>query len=66
MRVYRVQFHDEEDGSSIGFRFFTRKREAEKAARKGSDDPVKIVDIELSRRGVLKALDRLASHPDNG
>jgi len=61
-----------EGGNSAGSEFFTSKAEAEKAARKfRRDEPqefarVNEIDVTPTKAGILAALNRHASHPDNG
>lgn len=60
-------------GNSAGFEFFTTKRVAERAAAEwNKDNPdeesARIVEIKVvpTKRGILRALNLYASHPDNG
>ncbi len=78
MRFYRVHLYSHGEGSD-GYRFFTTKAEAMKA--KGqfdaqSDDyrddwesldaEIDVLDITPNKRGILRALERYASHERNG
>jgi len=75
MRFYQVHM-THEAGTSVGYRWFTNRREAESHAanwRKTSPGDVidqqaeiKPVEIEPTRTGILDALRRFANHPDNG
>jgi hypothetical protein len=65
-------------GVNVGFEYFTTKREAEKAFRDwmSSEDEewvcsaegtkIEIIDVEPGKYGILRALNKYASHPDNG
>jgi hypothetical protein len=58
-------------GESAGFEYFTTLNDAERTARKwaksedGSSE-IKVIEIEPSKSGILRALNHYASHPDNG
>jgi hypothetical protein len=71
MKFYQV-CKTTEAGNSAGCWFFTSKSAAEKAARDfRHDNPDEFANvceiaIELTRAGILAALNRHASHPDNG
>lgn len=69
MRFYRLEFIMEMDGSQ-GFRWFTNKADAERVARKWfePDHKYKLTthEIEPTKTGILKALNSVASHPNNG
>ncbi len=72
MRIYRLHVREHQAGST-GYEFFTSRRKATKAEcdAKGRDD-VAAVDldgpheIQLTKSGVLSALNRFARHADNG
>lgn len=62
-------------GESAGHEFFASKRDADKAAaewrRQGSEleehaAEVQPITVEPTRQGILRALNRYASHTDNG
>lgn len=73
MKIYRVAFQTE-GGISAGYRFFRNQREAERAAYawKRDREPeldlplIDVWDYPISAAGMLAALERLASHADNG
>lgn len=71
MKFYRVS-QSHEHGASAGSDWFTNKQDADGAAgkwRKESDHhaaTVEAVDIEPTKAGILDALRRYATHPDNG
>ncbi len=74
MKLYRNHRFDD-DQASMGFTWFTSKREARRDAREdlGGDTAVESVDpiaepfnIKLTRKGILQFLNLHASHPDNG
>jgi len=73
VKLYRNHYRSLRDGS-LGFEWFSSKREAERAARQdvslpeGDDDhevaePMKFTP---TREGILELLRRVADHPDNG
>jgi hypothetical protein len=72
MRFYSV--HRTSSDGSLGYEWFTTKREAEKIAaewvreNKGDLDTVQLTPVEIraTKRGILQALRTHASHPDNG
>jgi len=79
MRFYRLDLRHNY-GESAGFKFFTTRRDAEKAFREhmrsGSDQEewvcacenteIEAIDIVPTKQGILAALKRHASHADNG
>lgn len=74
MRFYRVHFRFD-GGSSDGYQFFTSKRESERSRSEAirnagcvEDEPDEVEEIEVTptKAGILEALNRLASHADNG
>ena len=73
MRFYRVRY-TYEAGTSLGFEWFTNAYRAQVACRdfysqrKDEDGSATIetVDIQPTKGGILTALKRYASHPDNG
>ena len=72
MKFYRVSRSSY--GSSYGFEYHATKKEALARKREwesdiGIDDAlakIEVIDIEPTKRGILDALRKLASHPDNG
>lgn len=72
MRIYKLRIA-EEHGNSMGYEFFPSKHAAEKAKRAWlSESPedrtatVSLVEITPTKTGIIAALNRHASHPDNG
>lgn len=73
--IYRVHLYDEQDGS-FGFRFFTRKRDAQRALRawiadspgmrQGSRDLIDTTTTPRTQEAVLALLRRWAEHEQNG
>jgi hypothetical protein len=76
MRFYQVHLtHDA--GTSAGYKYFTTRREAEKARRDWiANDPVQgdpnseatitQIDIMPTKTSILRALNLYASHEENG
>jgi hypothetical protein len=72
MRFYQVATFTN-DGSSTGFDFYSDKRTAQRAVREatgfsGGKERGEMTEIEVTptKAGILDALNRLASHADNG
>lgn len=71
MKFYKLH-RTTDAGSSAGYEFYTNKREAEKAAQEWRTEypderaTVEEITIQPTRAGILGALNRFASHPDNG
>lgn len=71
MKFYQV-CKTTEGGNSAGSWFFTNKAEAEKSAREfRQEEPDEFANVyeiivEPTKAGILDALNRHASHPDNG
>jgi hypothetical protein len=71
MRFYRVHLM-EDSGVSAGFEWFISENKARKRAKSWEgvkstmSATVESVDIELTEDGVLTALNKYASHNDNG
>lgn len=72
MRFYQVASFTI-DGSSTGFDFYSDKRTAQRAVREVanySDDreraEMTVIEVTPTKAGILDALNRLASHADNG
>jgi len=80
MKYYRLDMHHEY-GTSVGYQFFTNRREAEKAFREYMSPPekwdeewvvsrsgteIEVIEITPTRDGILHALNLYASHADNG
>ena len=67
MKFYRVHFVNHAEMGSQGYEFFTSKRAAEKKAREyGPTAEVEEIQVTPTRAGILDALNRYGSHPDNG
>jgi hypothetical protein len=80
MRFYRLnKLH--ENGESAGYEFFGDRREVEKAFREWMTPPekgdeewvtsregteIETINITPTRAGILRALQRYATHADNG
>ena len=65
MRIYQVHLL-KADGSSRGYSFHVNQKEAKRAQKEygkpyGEINPI---DVEISKPGVLMALNTYASHPD--
>lgn len=72
MKVYRVHLRYDA-GQSLGYVYFTNKREAAHAKQlhdkdHNPEDSAEIheLSIPISRQGILMALRTYANHPDNG
>ncbi len=80
MRLYKVAYLGEPGGvdTSTGFSFHGSKREAEKEARRGSDPKpldgdkqyrsasIEPIEVQPTKRGIIRALNLHGCHPDNG
>ena len=66
MRVYQV--HMVENDKSNGYSYFANKKEAKLARRRGGGarDEISEIDVEISKPGIIAALNTYAGHPDNG
>ena len=76
MKFYRLHLSAGSDGSA-GYEFFTSMSKAQKAMRAhikdnelDEDDAANVeveeIEIKPNKRGILAALNRYATHPDNG
>lgn len=70
MRFYRLQ-RQVEGGNCGGFEWFTRRADAEREGRawereEDEETFIDAVDITPTKRGILRALNHYADHPDNG
>lgn len=80
MKIYRVSYDGDPDGHK-GYSFFASKAEATKDAKrwerqdqspgytKGIGDhrgKIEALDIDPSKRGIIRALNTYAGHCDNG
>jgi len=70
MRIYRISIRVADDDSHDGYSFATSRREAEQAVSKLPKQFSAVIeepeDVPLTKAGVLRALQRWASHPNNG
>jgi hypothetical protein len=72
MKVYQVSLIG--DGAEhAGYQYFSNQREAQKAVTHWCKDKsvehdasMEIIDVEITKRGILRLLNRYASHADNG
>ena len=76
MKLWRVHFHTE-NGNSLGYEWFRTRREAKAAMEKhvdqeqlkpdDTDQPeLEGIEIEISAKGVIDALNVYGGHADNG
>jgi hypothetical protein len=76
MKLYRVHFYEQRDGSR-GYVWFTERQAAESNLRKFDKDNrtaeddrrpdrIEVVEIVPTKAGILNALNHWASHADNG
>lgn len=74
MKIYRVHYYTQRDGSD-GYEYFTSKAAADKAANKfrkehkpyeGSEPHVQETTCGGSLRNIVDYLNRFASHANNG
>lgn len=71
IRLARVHWWDEQNGSG-GYSFFRSEPEARAAIREAAPDAsghketVEIIEIEPTVDGILAAMQKYASHADNG
>ncbi len=75
MRFYQVEFYCSVEGHE-GSEFFTSKSDAQRALRErggksdnnkpSGDDQIIPIDIEPTKAGILRALNDLATHENNG
>lgn len=79
MKFFRVHLFDSVD-SSAGYEFASNERDARmivakfkqnnrdrvKAAGGVFNDKIELIEIEPTKTGILKALNRYAGHPNNG
>lgn len=72
MKLYRVG-HSVDCGNSGGFSWHSSSRSAKRDARTWDDDhpdeppsTISVVEVEPTKRGIIRALNLYASHPDNG
>lgn len=73
MKLYQVDYTCEA-GNSAGYGYFGNKREAAKASNlwraQGNElehgAEIRAIEVEPTKSGILKALNRFASHANNG
>lgn len=72
MKFYRLHTYCE-GGNSNGFAWFTTRADAERAKREDvavspEEEPgaIDVIEVTPTKAGILDALCRYASHPDNG
>jgi hypothetical protein len=73
MKIYRVHIRQDEQGTAVGpsagYEYFSNRKEALKAFAKGyhyDDSDLEQIDVEISKGGILRALNTYGGHPDNG
>lgn len=77
MKIYQVSYRGRGilNGEHLGFEYVSSRRKAERLLRentsdsKGPDDycsPITEFNVTLDKAGILQALNRYGSHPDNG
>ena len=73
MKIFRVSLTDE-SGMSMGFEYYTNKKDAETALKKNAsdyhmaltEDSIEMKEIPIGKYEFLRLLNQWASHPDNG
>ena len=71
MRIYQNHYRDPMH-ESHGYSYHTSKADAQRAARKnvredpGSEVQTEVMEFPISKAGLLRALNRCGTHPDNG
>lgn len=66
MKLYRVHLVDGNE-SQFGFKFTSRKAEAESIARDYSPESYyESIAVDATLNGIVKALNKYGGHPDNG
>lgn len=69
MKIYLNSYWTEEDGHR-GYSYFSTKRDALKSAqgciKEGYEVETSEIEIRVTKKGVLAALNKYGSHPDNG
>lgn len=77
MKIYQVSYRGRgiTEGEHRGYDYVSSKEEAKRLLRKntspecGPDDigaPIRVINIEINKRGILSALNQYGGHPDNG
>ena len=67
MKIYRVHF--DKQGKSKGYQFTTNRPAAHAATMglpKGTTGTIDILEVSITKQGILEALRRYASHANNG
>jgi len=74
MKVYRIEHY--RHGTSDGYEFATSHAEAKTlkakyhaevdAEERGGNSTIEVLEVEISKSGIVKALKSYASHPNNG
>jgi hypothetical protein len=69
MRVYQLSYRDQKEGHQ-GYGYFTSKaaakKDATRAKRNGCETTELVLWVEISKAGILRALNTYGGHPDNG
>lgn len=74
MKIFRVHLTDQ-SGMSLGYEYYTNKKDAETAFKKCQSDnyirfdssiTIESKEIPIGKYEFLKVLNEWASHPDNG
>ena len=69
MKIYRVAYRNA-FSEHQGYEYFSNKADAVKADNKNKGnntrDDIQEIEIILTKKGVISALNQFASHPDNG
>lgn len=75
MKIYQISFRGP-DGSVVagehrGYFYASSKRDIARIKRENTNvdnqvDDIRVYNVEISKRGILAALNRHGGHPDNG
>jgi hypothetical protein len=69
MRVYQLSYMDQHQ-EHRGFTYFGSKAAAKKEAKRAKSNGVETTElvlwVEISKAGILRALNTYGGHPDNG
>lgn len=75
MKIYRLSYRGKDGGVVAGehggYDYVSSKRKAAKMKARAADhdqqvEEIKVIEVEISKRGILRALNRYGDHPDNG
>lgn len=77
MKIYQISYRGRGvvNGEHRGYHYAASKKEAERLMRQNTNDqcgpddigePIRVINIEISKRGTLSALNQYGGHPDNG